>query len=250
MIVLLYGFKSETVKDQFQKMKTMTQIIRLISENYVEDVDMNDILEGAIIGLLDRLDPHSNYISEEQLELINEQFDGEFEGIGIEFSLLDGYITVISPIPGTPSDRAGLQSGDRITQINNESAYKITQKDVMKKLRGPKGSHVDISIARIGLEEEFEVTLVRDKIPIVSVLAHFMIVLSRLPLFQTLSWKQLGLYLIQQGNSRIIGGNSGSLACGCHPIIWPHYLLLPSPLTPPTLWQRPGNTEPEKGMAV
>ena len=71
LIVLLYGFKSETVKDQFQKMKTMTQIIRLVSENYVEDIDMNNILEGAIIGLLDRLDPHSSYITSEQLELIN-----------------------------------------------------------------------------------------------------------------------------------------------------------------------------------
>ena len=70
VLVLLYGFKSNTVKDQFQKMKTMTQIIRLVSENYVEDVDMNDILEGAIIGLLDRLDPHSSYISSDQFELI------------------------------------------------------------------------------------------------------------------------------------------------------------------------------------
>ena len=81
LVIFLYGFKSDIVKDQFQKMKTMTQIIRLVSENYVEDVDMNDILEGAIIGLLDRLDPHSSYISSDQLELINEQFDGEFEGI-------------------------------------------------------------------------------------------------------------------------------------------------------------------------
>ena len=145
-VVLLYGFKSDTARDQFQKMKTLTQIIRLVSENYVEDVDMNDILEGAIIGLLDRLDPHSSYISADQLELINEQFDGEFEGIGIEFSILEGFITVISPIPGTPSDRAGLQSGDKIIRINNKSAYKITQKDVMEKLRGPKGTPVDVTI--------------------------------------------------------------------------------------------------------
>ena len=131
LMILLYGFKQDSVKSQFLKMNTLTQIIRLVSENYFEDVDMNDIMEGAIIGLLDKLDPHSSYISSEQLELITEQFDGEFEGIGIEFSILDGYITVISPIPGTPSDRAGLQSGDKIVRINNISAYKITQKDVM-----------------------------------------------------------------------------------------------------------------------
>ena len=140
LIILIYGFKSDIAQDQFQKMKTLTQVIRLVNNNYVEDVDMNDILDGAIIGLLDRLDPHSSYISSEQLELINEQFDGEFEGIGIEFSILGGYITVISPIPGTPSDQAGLQSGDKIVKINDESAYKIEQKDVMEKLRGPKGS--------------------------------------------------------------------------------------------------------------
>ena len=175
LVIFLYGFKSDIVKDQFQKMKTMTQIIRLVSENYVEDVDMNDILEGAIIGLLDRLDPHSSYISSDQLELINEQFDGEFEGIGIEFSILGGFITVISPIPGTPSDRAGLQSGDKIIRINDKSAYKITQKDVMEKLRGPKGTTVDVTISRPGIEDDFNVTLLRDKIPIVSVLASFMI---------------------------------------------------------------------------
>ena len=174
-VVLLYGFKSDAARDQFQKMKTLTQIIRLVSENYVEEVDMNDILEGAIIGLLDKLDPHSSYISSEQFELINEQFGGEFEGIGIEFNILEGYITVISPIPGTPSDRAGLQSGDKIVRINDVSAYKITQKDVLKKLRGPKGTQVDVTISRPGLDEDFDVTLVRDKIPIVSVLAAFMI---------------------------------------------------------------------------
>ncbi|SVE58194.1 uncharacterized protein METZ01_LOCUS511048, partial [marine metagenome] len=75
-IVLLYGFRSEKTKDQFQKMKTLTQIIRLVSENYVEEVDMNDILEGAITGLLDKLDPHSNYISAKDFEFINERFDG------------------------------------------------------------------------------------------------------------------------------------------------------------------------------
>ena len=173
--VLLYGFKANASRDQFQKMKTLTQIIRLVSENYVEDVDMNEILEGAIIGMLDKLDPHSSYISSEQFELINEQIEGEFEGIGIEFNILEGYITVISPISGTPSDRAGLQTGDKIVEINNESAYKITQKDVLQKLRGPKGSSVSVTISRIGMDEDFEVTLVRDKIPIVSVMASFMI---------------------------------------------------------------------------
>ena len=173
--ILLFGFRSSTARDQFEKMKTLTQVIRLVNDNYVEDVDMNNILEGAIIGLLDKLDPHSSYISTEQFEAINEQFSGEFEGIGIEFSILEGYITVISPIPGTPSDRAGLQTGDKIVRINDKSAYKISQKDVLKKLRGPKGSSVNVTISRLNMDEEFVVTLIRDKIPIVSVLTSFMV---------------------------------------------------------------------------
>ncbi|NOZ08519.1 MAG: PDZ domain-containing protein [FCB group bacterium] len=175
IVVLVYGFKSDQSRDVFRKMKTFSQLISLVQQNYVEEPDMDDLMEGAMIGLLDRLDPHSTYISTDQLENIQEQFDGKFEGIGIEFAILDNYITVISPIPGTPSDRAGLQSGDKIIKINGESAYKITQEEVIKKLRGPKGSRVEISIRRIGLDEPFDVTLIRDEIPIVSVLADFMI---------------------------------------------------------------------------
>ena len=126
---------------------------------------MEAILNGAIVGLLDKLDPHSTYITEDQFESIQEQFDAEFEGIGIEFNIMDGYITVISPIPETPSSEAGLQSGDKIVKIDGESAYKITQKDVFEKLRGPKGSQVDVTIRRES-EEDFIVTLTRAKIPI------------------------------------------------------------------------------------
>ncbi len=175
IVVLVYGFKSDQSRDVFRKMKTFSQLISLVQQNYVEEPDMDDLMEGAMIGLLDRLDPHSTYITTDQLENIQEQFDGKFEGIGIEFAILDNYITVISPIPGTPSDRAGLQSGDKIVKINGESAYKITQEEVIKKLRGPKGSRVEISVRRIGVDEPFEVILIRDEIPIVSVLADFMI---------------------------------------------------------------------------
>ncbi len=210
-LVVVYGFGSNITKDKFQKMKILTQIIRLVNDNYVEDIDMDDMLEGAIIGMLDRLDPHSQYISSDQFESINEQFSGEFEGIGIEFSILDGYITVISPIPGTPSDRAGLQTGDKIVKINNESAYKIDQKDVLLKLRGPKGSSVNVTISRPGREENFEVILVRDKIPIVSVLAAFMInnktgyiKINRFAQTTAAEVKEALLFLEKKGMSQIL----------------------------------------------
>mgnify|MGYP001309886966 CR=1 FL=1 len=160
--------------DKFVKMKVLTQVLRLVMDNYVNDVDIDDILDGAIIGMLDRLDPHSTYISKEDSDLIAEEFQGEFEGIGIEFAIIEGYITVISPIPETPSDRAGLVAGDQIVRINGESAYKIEQKDVVKKLKGPKGTEVEVTIRRFS-EDDFDIVLVRDKIPINSVIASFMV---------------------------------------------------------------------------
>ena len=114
-------------------MKSLSEVIRLINDYYVDEVDWDATIEGAINGMLEELDPHSSYISEKQFDIVKEQFDGEFQGIGIEFSMMDGYITVISPIPGTPSDKAGILSGDKIVKINRESAYKITQKDVFNK---------------------------------------------------------------------------------------------------------------------
>ena len=155
------------------KMRTFNRVIKYVDQFYVEDVDMNELIDGAIRGLLETLDPHSSYIAKDELEKITENMKGEFEGIGIEFSILDGYITVISPIKGTPSDKAGLVSGDKIIKINDESAYKIKQDEIVKKLRGPKGTPVTVTIKRIG-EDNFDVTLIRDKIPINSVLASFL----------------------------------------------------------------------------
>ena len=98
-IVILVSFKKNNVEDPFQKLKILTQVIRLVQEGYFEEVDMKDALEGAIRGFLEELDPHSKYISNEELKEVKEQFAGKFEGIGIEYSMIDGYITVISPIP-------------------------------------------------------------------------------------------------------------------------------------------------------
>ncbi len=158
-----------------KKMETLWRLFRIINLHYVEEIDADEILTGAITGMLEKLDPHSFYISEDDKEGEDEKIRGDFEGIGIEFSILDGYITVISPIPDTPSDRAGIISGDKITKIDGESAYKINQKDVVKKLRGPKGSKVTVTIARAGMDDTFEAVLVRDKIPIRSIASSFML---------------------------------------------------------------------------
>ena len=173
--IVIFGYNNIKSNDHYKKLKTFTEVLRLVNDNYYEDVDMDKIIDGAIVGMLDELDPHSSYIPSESLKNINEQFSGKFEGIGIEFDILDDFITVISPIPGTPSDKAGLQSGDKLIKINDTSAYKITFDEVFKKLRGPKGSKVKLSIKRNSLDEPLDITLIRDEIPIFSVLASFLL---------------------------------------------------------------------------
>ena len=157
------------------KIVVMQQIISYVDHFYFDIVDMDKIMDGAFHGLMEELDPHSTYIPAREQENIDELFRGNFQGIGIEFDVLHGYITVISPVPDSPSDHVGLQSGDRIIAINGNDAYKITKDEVVKKLRGKKGTPVDITIQRIGQEEPFNVTIIRDDIPIYSVGAATMI---------------------------------------------------------------------------
>ena len=157
------------------KIVVMHQIISYVDHFYFDIVDMDKIMDGAFHGLMEELDPHSTYIPSKEQENIDELFRGKFQGIGIEFDVLHGYITVISPVPDSPSDYVGLQSGDRIIAINGNDAYKITKDEVIKKLRGKKGTSVDVTIQRIGLDEPFDVTIIRDDIPIYSVGAATMI---------------------------------------------------------------------------
>ena len=132
-------------------------------------------MDGAFHGLMEELDPHSVYIPAKDQDDIEELFKGKFQGIGIEFDILDGYITVISPVADSPSDIVGLMPGDKIIAINNQDAYKITKDEVFKKLRGRKGTKVNITISRIGTGKPFDVTIIRDDIPIYSVGASTMI---------------------------------------------------------------------------
>jgi len=157
----------------YLKLNILNDIIGLINENYDEVPDWDQLFNGVFRGLMEELDPHSVYIEKKDLSDIEESFDGKFEGIGIEFDILDGYITVISPIADSPADRAGLQTGDKIVKIDGESAYKIKREEVPKKLRGPKGSKVEVTISRVNTEN-FDVTLIRDEIPLFSVSAAFM----------------------------------------------------------------------------
>ncbi len=159
----------------YQQLTRFAEVLTDVSRLYVEDVDEEKLVTEAINGMLDALDPHSVYIPEKQLRDVNERFEGHFEGIGIEFIIQNKYPTVVSPVPDSPSDRLGLRPGDQIVEIEGVSTYGITEDEVMKKLRGPRGTTVNITVKRLGVEEPLHFAITRDKISIFSVLAAFMI---------------------------------------------------------------------------
>jgi len=152
-------------------------LLSMIQYAYVDTVNEKKITEDAIRTILKELDPHSVYIPAEELKNANEPLVGNFEGIGIQFNILDDTIFVTNTIAGGPSEKVGLLAGDRIVKIDGNAAagIKITNNDVLKKLRGDKGTKVTVSILRRGVNELLDFTITRDKIPIFSVDASYVI---------------------------------------------------------------------------
>ena len=155
--------------------KLLMGVLSLVNENYVEEVEPGELIYAAIDGMLEVLDPHSSFLSKESFAEMGERFSGKFYGIGIEFDVLDGFLYVISVIDESPSEAVGLQSGDRIVRIDGESAIGIKHDEVRQKLRGEKGTEVDVTIERPGVAERFDVTITRDRIPIRSVRTAIML---------------------------------------------------------------------------
>jgi carboxyl-terminal processing protease len=165
---------SQEVNDQTFK---FGRTLSLIDAYYVDTVNLPSLTEKAIVEILRNLDPHSTYISEKDVKEMNEPLNGNFEGIGIQFNLLHDTIIVIEPISGGPSERVGLKPGDRIITINKENVAGkgINTAGVRSRLMGPKGTVVDITVLRKGINDSLDFTIVRDKIPIYSVDASYML---------------------------------------------------------------------------
>ncbi|MGB2423633.1 MAG: S41 family peptidase, partial [Flavobacteriales bacterium] len=146
-------------------------LMRYVDQLYVDSVSVQDLTELAIVKMLEDLDPHSVYFSAEELKEADEPLNGNFEGIGVQFNIFKDTIMVVSPISGGPSERLGIRSGDRIVEVDGENAagIGITNRDVMKLLKGPKGTVVQVGIKRDGESELLEFDIVRDKIPIYSI---------------------------------------------------------------------------------
>jgi carboxyl-terminal processing protease len=161
-------------KNESQNLEKFNEIVSYVSTFYVDDVQWDKAMMGAIDGLLSELDPHSVYISSQEAKLNEENFQGQYQGIGIHFDVIDGYLTVITPIPGSPSDELGLLPGDKIISINGVSSIGISSNEVPKKLKGPKGTSVDITVMREGVDEPIEFTIIRDDIPIYTINTSFL----------------------------------------------------------------------------
>lgn len=159
----------------YQQIKKFDRVLNIVSKNYLETVDTQKLVEAAIRGLLNELDPHSVYITAEEMKRVQEDFQGSFEGIGVEFDILNDTIVIVSPIPGGPSEALGIQSGDKIVKIDGESAIGLSRSDVPKKLKGPKGTKVEVDIKREGVQDLLHFSIIRDKIPINTVDASFVV---------------------------------------------------------------------------
>ncbi len=156
---------------------TLIELLNYISYNYVDDIDLDSLQEEVITYTLESLDPHSSYIPAKELQEITETMTGNFDGIGVEFQILDDTIIVVSPISGGPSQEKGIRAGDRIVKVDtlNVAGVGFTNKDVVRTLRGPKGTSVNLYIKRKGIQQLLPFEIIRDKIPLTSVDVAYMI---------------------------------------------------------------------------
>lgn len=176
IFVLSFSFLAKSQANRAAKEKLFT-LLDYIDNYYVEDVDQNELVENAIKKILKDLDPHSVYISKKDVEKMNEPLKGNFEGIGIQFNILDDTIMIVATIAGGPSEKVGLMAGDKIIKVEKEivAGVGIDNKGVAERLRGDKGTKVNIKIKRNGVKRLLNFLIIRDKIPIFSINASYMV---------------------------------------------------------------------------
>jgi carboxyl-terminal processing protease len=173
----LYGNLKQNRSSTSSRSDKITQLLNYIQRDYVDTINNSKLVDSAIESLLSSLDPHSAYIPASDLAEMNEPLQGNFDGIGIEFNILEDTIYVVSALSGGPSEALGIRSGDRIVSVEgkNVAGIKITNNDVIKKLRGVGGSKVNVGVLRRGSKSILKYTITRGKIPIYSVDVSYMV---------------------------------------------------------------------------
>lgn len=176
ILFISLGYAQNADQERIEGMKKLDMLMSVINYAYVDEVNNEALVEEAIVSMLEDLDPHSVYIPEKELKAMNEPLEGKFEGIGIQFNILKDTLMVVFPIAGGPSEQLGIRAGDKILTIDGENVAGngLTNSMVRKKLRGKKGTMVDVEIKRRGEKELIPFTIERDKIPLYSVDASYM----------------------------------------------------------------------------
>jgi len=170
ILIILLFLSVSVFASEYEDLKLFNEVLTQIENNYVDEKPTNLLIKGAIKGMVGTLDPYSQYLDTEAAKLMKSETKGEFGGLGIRITVKDKFITVITPLPGTPAFKAGILPGDKIIKINGKSAEGITLLDAVKKLRGKPGTKVKITIARE--KKVFDLEITRDKIKIESVPKH------------------------------------------------------------------------------
>jgi carboxyl-terminal processing protease len=144
---------------------------------YVDEVDENKLVEDAIRGMLEKLDPHSTYTTPKETKAMTEPLNGSFEGIGVQFNMVEDTLIVIQPVINGPSEKVGIVAGDRIVGVNDTAiaGVKMSREEIMRRLRGPKGTLARLKVLRQGIKDTLLFNVVRDKIPVKSIDATYMI---------------------------------------------------------------------------
>ena len=172
----MVGFAQHNAADMNQVRK-LVMAHSAIANLYVDEVDEDKIVEASIKAMLKELDPHSTYLTAKEVEKMNEPLQGNFEGIGVHFNMADDTLFVIQTVSNGPSEKVGILAGDRIVTVNDTAiaGVKMSQEEIMRRLRGAKGTKVNLMIVRRGVKEQLPFTVTRDKIPVYSLDASYMV---------------------------------------------------------------------------
>jgi len=199
----LTGHAGET----YEELKTFSEVLNQVQKHYVDETKPKDLIQGAIRGMLATLDPHSAYMTPEMYKEMQVETRGEFGGVGIQIGVKENRLAVIAPIEGTPAHRAGIKAGDFIVKVNDETTKDLTLMDAVQKMRGPKGSKVNLTIQRDGTPDPLLFTLVRDTIKIESVKAKMIENLGyvRLTQFQEATGRDLAKAIKQFKEQKVQG---------------------------------------------
>lgn len=210
-ITMTHGKIKAESEDMYEKLKVFSDVLSIVQKNYVEETKPEDLIYGAINGMLRTLDPHSSFMRPDLYKELQVETQGSFGGIGIEITIRKGILTIVSPIEDTPGFKAGLKSGDKIVKIEDEYTENMTLLDAVKRMRGPAGEKVTISIMRKGFTEPKDFTLTREVIRIKSVkyklLEENTIGYIRLSQFQEKTGGEFNKALdtLEQGDNPLIG---------------------------------------------